>query len=347
MNDSKIEKRKGYSFKVKEVNTCPVYHYGDKFELKENLLYTPMGKPACLPLTTHLVINRSVITEGLNNNSLEPFTCEGCGDDYSITLEHYCSKESSEKVEQLVNLLQQFSFFKLLRKDDIRELVPELTTSYRNAGEVIITKGEPGKALFVIVSGKVEVLPDEREESIVVHGEGKVFGEMSLLSGDLCTATVRVLEPVQLLTMKPERFRNMIHSFPRLQKYFFQLLARRLDETNMAKVKRGAEILGNTSEWKLPDLLQTLNMNQKNGILELLQDDGSAEVLFQEGNICRVHYKDLEGVPAFFELFSMHSADFRFHPQPQDHNDPMLQPIGDFMYLMVEGMVRTDEQNIQ
>lgn len=336
------DKRRGCSFHVSQNQKCPVYRDNDRFDLRDTLLFAPAGKPTCLPLSKFIIEKRDYL-DGHSKNEFLSFTCGGCGEGNRITLEHSCVDKVSEEMEKLIEILQKFSFFKLLRKDDLRELIPFLNVSHREVGEVIITKGDPGRALFVVVAGEVEVLPDE-SESIVTHGTGKVFGEMSLLSGDLCTATVRVTQPVKLLTMEPERFKNMIHHFPKLQKYFFQLLARRLDQTNMAvSIKNGAQIQGNLSEWKLPDLLQTLNMNNKSGLLEFSVDNCRTEVTFQNGQVCRVVYGADFGIHAFFELFRLGDVDFRFHPSTMEEEP--LQPIGDFMYLMVEGLVRSDEQN--
>ncbi len=344
LNKRFTDVEKGYSFRVNKVNECPVYHKNDHFELRDTLLYPPAGKPACIPLTSHLVVNRSILDKEPGTSHLS-FSCDGCGDDKMITVTTSPEEKLSEKEERLVTLLHQFSFFKHLRTSDLRELIPELQLFNRPVGDTILTKGEPGKALYVIISGKVEILPDEKSESIITHGVGTVFGEMSLLSGDLCNATVRTIEPTQLLSMRPERFRNMIHHFPKLQKYFFQLLAHRLDKTNMATVRGGAQIQGNLKDWKLPEILQTLNMNHKSGTLSIAVYRCDVEILFSFGQICRVKFGELSDIDGFFELFRLTDEPFTFHPQ-KENESLGLEPIGDFMHLMVEGMVRTDENNM-
>ncbi len=344
LNKRFTDAEKGFLFRVDRVNECPVYRKNDHFKLRDTMLYPPAGKPTCLPLTTHLLVNRSI----LDKESVIPdisFSCDGCGENKTVTITTAPEEKLSEKEERLVALLHQFSFFKFLRTSDIRELIPELKLLNREVGDTILTKGEPGKALYIIISGKVEILPDENSESITNHGVGTVFGEISLLSGELCNATVRAIEPTQLLSMRPERFKEMIHHFPKLQKYFFQLLAQRLDKTNMATVRGGAQIQGNLQDWKLPEILQTLNMNQKSGTLSIEVADLDVEVLFSFGQICRVIYSNLASIDGFFELFRLTEGPFTFHPHKGDDSSG-LEPIGDFMHLMVEGMVRTDEINM-
>ncbi|MDS4014769.1 MAG: cyclic nucleotide-binding domain-containing protein [Candidatus Accumulibacter sp.] len=74
-------------------------------------------------------------------------------------------------------------------------------------GEVIVHEGEEGDSLFVICSGRVEILKSsdsagsETGRRIATLGVGDVFGEMELIDMQCRSATVRALEPVSALAL--------------------------------------------------------------------------------------------------------------------------------------------------
>ena len=60
-------------------------------------------------------------------------------------------------------------------------------------GAVVVRRGEPGGAFYVVVSGAVDVLlvaDDGRRLPLARLGEGSSFGEMSLLTGEAVSADV-------------------------------------------------------------------------------------------------------------------------------------------------------------
>jgi CRP/FNR family cyclic AMP-dependent transcriptional regulator len=73
------------------------------------------------------------------------------------------------------------------------------------AGEVIMHEGEPGNRMFIIRSGKVEVVKYLSEPSETVLGvlEAKNFmGEMSIVDSVVRSASVRAIEDTTLFSLK-------------------------------------------------------------------------------------------------------------------------------------------------
>jgi CRP-like cAMP-binding protein len=80
-------------------------------------------------------------------------------------------------------------------------------------GEVIFHIGDPGDALFVIVSGEVKIsLPsDTGDEAILATlSSGAVFGELALLDGAPRSATATALGPTETVVLPRDRFRELI-----------------------------------------------------------------------------------------------------------------------------------------
>lgn len=115
--------------------------------------------------------------------------------------------------------------------DMVRKLVHE--RSYP-AGEAIIRQGEPGIGVYIIRSGRVEVLKEigGREEHVATLGPGELFGEISLLTDRPRTATVKALEATECLVLTAWNFRALLDEAPDLAKQLLFTLAQRLVDTD-------------------------------------------------------------------------------------------------------------------
>ncbi|MEX1173917.1 MAG: Crp/Fnr family transcriptional regulator [Chloroflexota bacterium] len=80
-------------------------------------------------------------------------------------------------------------------------------------GEVIFHIGDPGDALFVILSGDVKIsLPSETGEEAILTtlGVGDVFGELALLDGAPRSASATALGPTDVVVLPRDQFRELI-----------------------------------------------------------------------------------------------------------------------------------------
>lgn len=80
-------------------------------------------------------------------------------------------------------------------------------------GEVIFHAGDPGDALFIIVSGDVKIsLPSETGDEAILATlrPGAVFGELALLDGAPRSATATALGPTETVVLPRDRFRELI-----------------------------------------------------------------------------------------------------------------------------------------
>lgn len=80
-------------------------------------------------------------------------------------------------------------------------------------GEVIFHLGDPGDALFILLTGDVKIsLPsDTGDEAILATlGPGAVFGELALLDGAPRSATATAMSPTEAVVLPRDRFRELI-----------------------------------------------------------------------------------------------------------------------------------------
>ncbi|MGZ8459857.1 MAG: cyclic nucleotide-binding domain-containing protein [Candidatus Deferrimicrobiaceae bacterium] len=99
-------------------------------------------------------------------------------------------------------------------------------------GEVIVRQGDVGDCMYVIQSGKVEVVIEKegKEVRLAQLGEGDFFGEMALFEKDVRSATVRPLGEVRVLTVDKKMFLRKIHDDPSLAFMIMQKMSRRIRE---------------------------------------------------------------------------------------------------------------------
>ncbi|HTP28976.1 MAG TPA: FAD-dependent oxidoreductase [Anaeromyxobacteraceae bacterium] len=84
--------------------------------------------------------------------------------------------------------------------------------SYR-AGERLMTAGEVGPGMFVIVKGEVTVTqrsPLGRAQLIVTHGPGSLMGELAQLSGRPSLVDAEATRPVDALVIPSRRLRDVL-----------------------------------------------------------------------------------------------------------------------------------------
>ncbi len=98
------------------------------------------------------------------------------------------------------------------------------------AGEVIIRQGEVGHSMFVIQSGKAEVIKSSEGHEICLAelGEGDFFGEMDLFGKETRTATVRTLTETRVLTIDQKLLLRKIQEDPSLGFRIIQKMSARV-----------------------------------------------------------------------------------------------------------------------
>jgi len=113
----------------------------------------------------------------------------------------------------VIDALGAIPFFAGLDHDALERLAGSMRSRRFRRGEVIFHLGDPGDALFVIVSGDVKIsLPSETGEEAILAtiGRGAVFGELALLDGAPRSASATALTATETVVLPRERFRELI-----------------------------------------------------------------------------------------------------------------------------------------
>jgi CRP-like cAMP-binding protein len=138
--------------------------------------------------------------------------------------------------ERLIkNLLQTSPLFAPFTKSQQGELLRRFEGHEIEVGVDIIREGERGQGLFLILSGEVDVLSHAGSPNPVTLAHlraGDLFGEMSLVTDQPTSATVRASTPTTVLFLAREYVERLSEAVPEIQAYFEQLaLGRARDNT--------------------------------------------------------------------------------------------------------------------
>jgi CRP-like cAMP-binding protein len=341
-----------FHFIVDEPENCPLFHPGDKMILRPPEV-SPESTGICAEGAGAFMQVLRILAAGTPREALgekSSLTCPGCSREGGKTTFHLevvgAEKEekSDEKIRYLVDLLGRIPMFAPLQERPIKEIIRHLGVQRYGSSEMILSKGDTGRNLFILVKGNVEVLQEDGEGHktvIATLKDGDCFGEMSLITGDPCSADIRTKGDVLCLVMKKESFDQVLSRHPSLNIYFTKLLSQRLKQTSTAvadELEKG--IIGRLSLISLPEMVQAVTVSRRTGVLRLSSKGEVAEVAFKEGQIFQVRYGDLEGENAFYKLLTWKTGNFRF--QPNDGTFERKISL-DTMSLLMEGLRQLDE----
>jgi small-conductance mechanosensitive channel/CRP-like cAMP-binding protein len=153
------------------------------------------------------------------------------------------------KLAQRRRTLRGVELFDVL-PDEAIDLLCGLVHSRRYAaGEFILRRGDPGSDAFIVEQGTVAVVVDQggnQFSEVARLGAGKVFGEMSLMTGAARTATVRAVDDVALLVIDKAAFQQVLQESPELAGRLAAVLAQRNEqlEREQARVSDASQQAG-------------------------------------------------------------------------------------------------------
>ena len=116
-------------------------------------------------------------------------------------------------------ILKEISLFSDLSDDEIDLIVPLVKENTFEHSEVIIEEGKPGRKLYIIAKGQVEIrkrIDDDRKKLLAVLDEGAFFGEITLFDYGLRTASVISAGNTTILEVDGDRFNDLLSAYPPL-----------------------------------------------------------------------------------------------------------------------------------
>jgi CRP/FNR family transcriptional regulator, cyclic AMP receptor protein len=245
-----------------------------------------------------------------------------------------------------VATLRTVPVFRSLPAAVLGRLAGQMKIESYKAKQPVVEKGSLGRAFYVVFDGQLEVVDyaDQEVSSVVTRLKGRdCFGEMSLLTGAPCAATVVASTDVTLLALAKEDFERLLRENPPLASSFTRLLASRLMSTNVMLVKEGSKTFsGKLQEMTLATVLQVLADSNRSGTLFISDYLGNkGRIAFSTGRLFDAQVGELTGEAAIFSMLKWTKGDFWLDKKAVPVEDKIDCSV---MGLLLEGMRKMDEE---
>jgi len=134
---------------------------------------------------------------------------------------------------EALSILRGEPLFECLSEEQLDHLVKQARLNIFGRGEPVIQEGSPGDSMFVLLRGEANVLVSKNGSTIQVAtlSAGDCFGEMSLLTGEPRSATVRADRDCYVMEIGKPTMAEVLRSAPNCLEQLSHLLAQRKMET--------------------------------------------------------------------------------------------------------------------
>jgi hypothetical protein len=133
----------------------------------------------------------------------------------------------------IAQFLSTVSGFSGIPPADLERIASSIEERRLQPGQLLIRRGDPGDAMFVLREGAVHVaLLDAKgaERSVFRLGPGDLVGEIALLTGEPRTADVVADTEVTALVIQKAVLEPLLAEYPQLAGFLTEILGRRLEE---------------------------------------------------------------------------------------------------------------------
>jgi CRP/FNR family cyclic AMP-dependent transcriptional regulator len=161
-----------------------------------------------------------------------------------------------------------------------RERLAQMGTRRRfDTGATLFLEGELGPNVIIVRAGRVKVFAtdaDGRSVLLAVRGPGDVLGDLGAIDGQVRSASVAALEPVDAQVIQGDDFRAFLAEMPGAALALLRVVIARLRDSDRLRAEFGAlDALGRVAS-RLVELAETSGEPCADGIritLALTQED--------------------------------------------------------------------------
>ncbi len=128
-----------------------------------------------------------------------------------------------------IALLRQVDALEQLEKEYLEMIASKMNLRYFDSGETLFREGDPGDSMYIVVVGvlKVIVIRDNTELAIAQITPGQFFGEMSMLTGEPRTATIRATTDVIVYEIYRDHLSELFEKQPKSVDIISTIIAQR------------------------------------------------------------------------------------------------------------------------
>ena len=156
--------------------------------------------------------------------------CDGYGERLDVS---EAAAAAEPPLEDAVELLASVPIFRLLDPEQLRALARTARPLALGPSERFVVQGDEGTSLFVVADGDVEVVlrrPHGPDMHVDTLSRGAVVGEMSLLTGEPRSATVRAADAALVYEIGWRQYEPLLRAHPEWIDELAQIMEQRLRE---------------------------------------------------------------------------------------------------------------------
>ncbi|MFA7445865.1 MAG: Crp/Fnr family transcriptional regulator [Flavobacteriaceae bacterium] len=144
----------------------------------------------------------------------------------------------------------------------------EILTSYGavfkeyEKGEILFSEGEKALYYYQVISGSVKMFntnDDGKEFTQGYFSNGQSFGEPPLFIDEKYPASAMAFQQSEVVKLSREKFLNILEEFPKIQKQFLELMARRIHN----KATASKDIINQKPEFRIQAFLDTCKKSEE------------------------------------------------------------------------------------
>ena len=141
---------------------------------------------------------------------------------------------SRSVLPRIAEAVRDLSLFAGLDEEQIQRLAGACTLATFDPGQVVFQAEHPGREMYLVLRGEVEIASPRRSSPLGVVQTGECLGEISLLTGAAHSATATALTAVEMAVLSHRDLAELIRLRPDIGLHIYRNLAAGLAE----KLKR-------------------------------------------------------------------------------------------------------------
>lgn len=136
-------------------------------------------------------------------------------------------------IESTLRFFSNARFLRMLDTPGRRRLLDAAEPLRYGDGQVVVTEGEPGDALYIIVSGIASVVVDDlgTEKPVAELTDGAFFGEMAVITEQPRSATVRAHGELSALRIPKQAVLDLLADYPKVREVVAKIGLARTEDT--------------------------------------------------------------------------------------------------------------------
>lgn len=137
--------------------------------------------------------------------------------------------------DALLEMLGRTALFGALDEAERKAVAQEMRESTFDGGQAIFARGDPGRDIYLVTSGRVRlsVLTSEGRELSFAHAEpGHIFGEIAVLDGGVRTADATAVTKVAAQTLSKGALARLIEQRNIVREAVIKFLCKRVREAD-------------------------------------------------------------------------------------------------------------------